>query len=431
MSMSINEKISFKSAGFYNITAKVQENTVLNRGLIDLGGCAVPQVIMSNNKDERVERSVIQGLYFITSFVAPFVLLPAFNRFALRNNGIVKNFANNEKRIMEVSKVHLIKSVDAMKQGIIDTAKFIEVEAAKDGKQISVLEDFQNILERNKLDFKKRLINAHANVLTADFLATAWMWSVTPWVGMEVTKFRTKRSGFSATYGMIDETQSKLNAQKHEHEKKKKLLYSALIATIPAVLFSKGIKTGLHAEGKKLNIIQKFAQNFDYNKGMFPSKTIFAAIWLLCDYPAQIISARDKYEKRDRALRGGALFVAFFGGDFVLNNVFGRLSDKYFHTNIMYRPIDKKLSFFKKLVLMPKPFSKLEDLKDVAPKVYKRTKNVGAGLYWLTLFANMAILGFALPLVLNKFLKNSIQKDATPQASPIAGNKAKNLLKNN
>ena len=48
-------KNSFK--GFYEITTTVQENTLLNRGLLDIGGCAIPQAIMSNNKDEAIEKS--------------------------------------------------------------------------------------------------------------------------------------------------------------------------------------------------------------------------------------------------------------------------------------------------------------------------------------------------------------------------------------
>ena len=54
--MRIKDKTTFKSGGIYNITAQVQENTVLNRGLLDIGGYAIPQIIMSNNKDEKIER---------------------------------------------------------------------------------------------------------------------------------------------------------------------------------------------------------------------------------------------------------------------------------------------------------------------------------------------------------------------------------------
>lgn len=60
-------KNSFK--GFYEITTTVQENTLLNRGLLDIGGCAIPQAIMSNNKDEAIERLTGSGLILQCLFV--------------------------------------------------------------------------------------------------------------------------------------------------------------------------------------------------------------------------------------------------------------------------------------------------------------------------------------------------------------------------
>lgn len=419
--MQIKDKTTtFKSGGLYNVTAQIQENTVLNRGLLDLGGSAIPHMIMANNKDEAVEKGTMSGLYFVTAFMAPFVLLPFFNKKFLSLNKIVKNFDNNEKRIIEVSKKYLTKNSDYMLDGIRETAEKLEIEAEKKGKKIKVKQDFENIINRfsDKEELKNKLLKTHENVLFADFLTTAWMWCATPWAAMEVTKLRTKRSGFSATYNMVDENQSKLNSQKHEKEKKKKLLYSALIGIIPALIFPKLITKGLQSDNNILGIVKKLPQNFNYTKGMFPSKTIFGAIWLLCDYPSQIVSSRDKYERRDRAIRGAASITVFFGGDFFLNNLFGRLSDKVLNTQIMDRAkITQDSGFIRKLFMKPKNFSELADLKNIAPEVLKKTKNIGAGLYWLTLIANMGLLGFGLPFVLNRFLKNTIQKDMSEQGN--------------
>lgn len=414
--MRIKDKTTFKSGGFYNLTAQVQENTLLNRGLLDLGGIAVPQMIMSNNKDEKNERGVIQGLYFITSFVAPFIMLPFFNKTFLLRNGIVKNFNNNEKRIIEVSKKYLTKDANFMIEGIRNTAKQLDIESKKAGKNTNIKDDFENILNRfsDKDELKAKLLKTHEHVFTSDFLATSLMWCATPWAGMEFTKFRTKRSGFSATYSMIDENQSRANASKHEKEKKKKLLYSGIISIIPAIIFPKIITKGIASNNKFLNVIKKMPQNFNYTKGVFPSKTIIGAIWLLCDYPANLISARDKYERRDRAIRGMGTVSVFFFGDFILNNLFGRLSDKILKTEIMDRSkINNKSGFLKKIFMKPKTFAEIEDLKNISIKTLRRTKNVGSSLYWLTLVANMGLLGFAMPNFLNKMLKKSVKKDTT------------------
>lgn len=405
--MQVKDKTTtFKSGGFYNLTAQVQENTVLNRGLLDIGGYAVPQMIMSNNKDEKIERGILQGLYFVNSFLAPFVLLPFFNKTFLR-----KDFSGAEQKIIEVSKKYLTKDADFV-TGIRETAIKIEQEAQAKGKKLNVKQDFENILNRydNKQVLKDKLLSVHEKVFMADFLATGLMWCATPWAATEVTKYRTHRSGYSATYEMIDEKQSKINTRKEEDRKKKKLLYSALIGIIPAIIFPKLVTKGLKSEKGLLSVIKKIPQNFNYNKGMFPSKTIFGVIWILCDYPSSIISARDKYERRDRAIRGLASLVAFFGGDFFLNNILGRLSDSALKTKIMEKP-KANSNFLKKMLLKPKSFTEIENLKDVAPKILKRTKNIGAGLYWITLVANMAFCGFTVPVVLNKMLKKSVKKD--------------------
>jgi len=179
--MRIQDKneTTFKSGGFYNLTAKVQENTLLNRGLIDIGG-SVPQIIMSNNNDERVERSVSGGLYIVADFIAPFALLPFFNKRFLARNGIVKNFNNNERKIIEVSKKYLTKDADYLLEGIRETAKKIELEAEKKGKKINVREDFENIIRRfDKNELKDKLLKTHEKVLFSDSLVTAWMWCAT------------------------------------------------------------------------------------------------------------------------------------------------------------------------------------------------------------------------------------------------------------
>ncbi len=40
-----------------------------------------------------------------------------------------------------------------------------------------------------------------------------------------------------------------------------------------------------------------------------------------------------------------------------------------------------------------------------------KTKNVGAGLYWASLLANTAILGFLMPKLLNRMLNKNIKSE--------------------
>lgn len=446
--MQVNERQSFKAMPLYDLTARVQENTLLNRGLIEIGGCGAPHAIMANNKFERTERISEMLLYFGMSFLTPFILLPLFNRKFLSSNGLVKNFKNNEKRLLEVSKDYLSKDADHMIKGIKEKAKSIAENAEKsknsktktDAKSIE--KDFENVLNRfsNKEELRTKLLKAHERVFMSDFLSTALMWCAAPWIVTEMTEHRTHRKGFSAAFNMVED--KKIDEKEYNKDKYKRMILSALIAVVPAIvapkLVTKAIK-GNHKPliesknilkkgvGKFLDTIKKNASNFDYTNAMFMSKTIFASMWLLCSYPSCLVSARDKYEVKDRAIRKGALLTMYFGGDFIVNNITGRIADKHLGTKIMDTDkIKKDAGFFERFKLSPRSFYELPNMKGVDQKTLQKTKSVGASLYWVSLISNMALIGFALPAVLNKLLKKSVEKvqvDTLP--SPAAQNLSK------
>lgn len=367
----------------YNTTAKIQENTLLNRGIMAVGGLNVPQLMMSNNKDEAIERSVMQVLYFSMSFLSPFILLPFFNKKALKSTGIVKNFNNSEKRILEVSKKYLTGTAEEMVSGIRKTAN----ELSNKDKNIS--SDFENILNRfnNKEELRQKLIKAHEKVFRNDYLTTTAMWGLAPWVGTETTEKRTHRKGFSAAYKLRDDI---VDEKGYQNSKRKKFCATILLSALPAIICPKLIMKGIKS-GK----LKNHAELFDYTNAMFMSKTIFAMMWLLSDYPNQLIQSRDKDELKDRTIRIGAMIVMFFGGDFVLNNIIGKISDKIFKTKI----VDGfSLKSFK-------------DIEKLEGNTLKKSKRAGVMVYWTSLLANCMILGFGVPAILNRMLKKNIQKE--------------------
>ena len=156
--------------------------------------------------------------------------------------------------------------------------------------------------------------------------------------------------------------------------------------------------------------IAKNPHNFDYTSGTNMSKTIYASVWLLSSFPAKLISSRDKNELKDRALRDIGLFTMFFGGDFLINNIAGRIADKIFGTKIM-NDGGKDLNFLQKFKMPLRNFKTLDEVKNIPPEILKKTKNIGAGLYWFSLLTNTALIGFGLPKVLNKFLRHNIEKE--------------------
>ena len=93
---------------------------------------------------------------------------------------------------------------------------------------------------------------------------------------------------------------SKIDDEKYKAQKKKKIFANVLFSTIPALIVPGIVKKGIGKDsgpllrsdnifkkgyGKFLNLIKKNAHSFDYMRGMYMSKTIFALMWLLSDYP--------------------------------------------------------------------------------------------------------------------------------------------------
>lgn len=438
--MIINNERPFQKPrfnGLYDVTRTVQENTLLNRGIIDIGGCAIPQALMSNNKDEGIERFTMSAIYFCMSILTPFFMLPLLNRHGLYSNGLVKNFKNAEKEIMQVSKKYLTEDGKYLAEGIKKTGLRLDAEknvkkAKKQGIKLNLYEEmeklqkdgiklehqkaFDDILERYKGkedELREKLIKTHAQVFKNDFLTTAWMWCATPYITTTITEKRTHKKGFSAAFDMVN--QDKFDEKKYKADKKKKLLTSALIATIPPLIAPKMIIKSITNNG----VLKKFASAFNYSNGMFMSKTIFALMWALCDYPSQLVGSRDNYELRDRTLRGAALFGMFFGGDFALNNIVGRAMDKFAGTQIMDRkPIPEKTNKFKQFIedfkLSPKNFADLDGIHDSAQGISKN-KKYGAALYWFALLSNCALIGLAMPAIMNRMLRKSVHKDNQSQ----------------
>ena len=238
---------SFKGA-FYDATAFIQAHTLLNRGLTNIGGCAIPHAIMSNTKEEALERLGMSAMSVSFAFIMPLFLLPRYNKFFLAKNGIVKNFSNNEKKIIRISKEFLIKEKSDFVQAVKNA-----------GKELKAEKDFENILKRfegREDELKKKLLKAHEQILRSDFMSTGLLMGSIPWIATSITELKTGRKGFSATFNMLDEKQiSKQNSRKN---KLKRILGTLAFALIPGVIISKAVTAGLTAQ--KANIIKNNAR---------------------------------------------------------------------------------------------------------------------------------------------------------------------------
>ncbi len=412
-----NSSPNFKGFNIYNSTAYVQEHTLINRGITTLGGSTIPQCIMSNNKHEAKERAIMGVSYVVASLVAPMLLIPLYNRHFLKNKGIIKSFKGVSKDIILMSKKYLTKNAN-LKEGLDKTAELLDKNKNGEHKKA-----FDEIYKRynNPEKLKQDLLNVHEKVLMTDFISTGSMWALGPWLATEYTEHKTKRSDYSGGFDMKNDNQ--ISKEDLKKSKQKKIYWNVVFSTIPAIIFAKTVTKGLKyspsRKGKNIftklqnkiyENISKNPKRFDYSSGTNMSKFIYASIWVLSSFPAKIISSRDKNERKDRALRDIGLFTMFFSGDFLINNVLGRLSDKFLGTKIIDNKNNTK-DFWKKFTLPIKDFKSLKLSKNMPKETLIKTKNVGACLYWTSLLANTIILGFLMPALLNKMLNKNIKSE--------------------
>lgn len=413
-----NDKTPTYKGALYNTMSHIESSTLLNKGIVDIGGFVIPQAIMSNNKDESIERVFKSLLYFIFTFVSPFVLLPLFNKTALRSSKLIKNFNNEEKRILEMSKAYLTKDAETMIKGIKETAKKLFNDENK----------FNSIIERHKNpeDLRRKLINVHSKVLTADFLTTNLMVGAIPWLGNLLTKKRTKRSGYSGTYKMADEEFTRKAAEKHDRTKKLRQTATLALAILPALVFPPLLRKGMLNKncGKITGWFNKNAEKFDYHEAKSMSVLTALIMWITSDYLPYQLACRDKYEYRDTVIRGTSIGIVFWGGDPLLKRIFGKASDNFLGTKLMNGKKPFRISELKQ-----ENIHKFDKLKNITPEVLKKTRNSAIGLYILNLVVVSATLGFALPAALNKLLKRTVTQDKH-QKSAVFYPEFKGIFKN-
>lgn len=387
----------------YNITSIIQNNTVMNRGLMDIGGVAIPQAVMSNNKFEARERISKSTLFFAVTFLSPFLTLPLLNKAGLRAFKITQK-AGNDSQIIQLSNKYLSGNLKNMREGIKELSN--NLKGSKYFKNVN-FERFL-IMDDKKLEIiRKNLIKAKNSVFAADFLLTGILAGSIPWGINHLTKLFTKRTGFSAEYGMSDDSYTNKNAERFEKYKLKRYLTFIGITSAAAIAIPSLVAASLLSKNPNgiLKFVRKHSDKFDYTNGIFMKILPCFLMDVFGACTGEFLSCRDDYERRDLAIRLSFILTVFYTADSALNSLNGRLIDSIAKTKLVNK--DKKGLFGSPI----RTLEEIKNLKNVDLKTLNKTKKFAVGMYWSNLLLTMLALGFALPYVLNKLLRESVKKD--------------------
>jgi hypothetical protein len=393
----------------YKTSSSVQANTVMNRGILDVGGWLIPNVLMANNKDEQKERLIKYGTYLLLATFSPFIFIPFANRSSLKLLKVTKNFLGKESNIIQIQKEHLAKSALIPKN-----AEALKNEIISLGEKLNSKKEFHSILKNNPNmeDLRIKIIKAQKYQFMMDFLPLGFAAGSIPWISNYITKKQTGRSGFTAEFGMADKEYTDKMSEKHEKTKHKKMWLAYLTSAISTALIPNVIQKAFTTQkpGQFSKIIKNNAHLFDYRKGIFINLLPYALIDILADIPHWIFASRDKHEMKDNSIRFAVALSIFFGGDYFLNNITGRAFDSFGKTKLMNDKKYKDAGFFKKFMMPVHSLEELKNLKNIPEKTLKNTQKIALGMYWGNMIAIMLALGFGVPYLLNKTLKDEVQK---------------------
>lgn len=440
---------SHKGISPYNITAGLEENVLLNKALFDLTGSDIPWVIMANNKEERRERINRGALSVMMVFISPLVALPFINRFAMKNvTKLTPKFFSPQYNAIKLSNKYLVNAKETEK-GLELLAKessigFIEkfwnkitgkknidteLQPKPDLNQKSRLglltqqqkmntalvathgEHKLNIKEllansNNSYDvLRKKIITAKNIVLGFDLLMVAGVFGHIGFYNDWQTRKKTGRIGFSAELEMADKEVIEKRAKRQEEIREAKYagFLSVLGATAIALPFA--IKKGLSSTKptKFANFVKEHAPKFDYVDAIFMSR-LAMALSFIAAHTGVFLASRNKSEMKDNAIRSTTSISIFFLGDLLLASLLGQASDKVLKTKIINR--ENKGGALNKIL---PPVKTMKALKQTADK---RTKAVATGIFWFNFVSLAALMGFAVPSLINKLVKKDVAKDA-------------------
>jgi len=386
----------FNGISPYGVTTAIESNVLLNKAMFDVVGSDVPWIIMANNKEERRERINRGLLSVLMVFVSPLVALPFVNRFAMKNVAkLTPKLFSKQYNAVKLSNEHLVNA-EKTKAGLKKLSEELKI-------------DFTPTIQKAGGDFekiRKKIVDAKNIVLGFDVMMVAGVFGHIGFYNNRQTKKKTGQIGFSAELEMADKSVVEKRAKRQEQLKKIK--YNAFLATLAAASIGMplAVRHGMRSNKntKFANYIKSHGKTFDYKDAIFMSRWPMA-ISFVAAHTGVFLASRNKSEMKDNAIRSTTSISIFFVGDLLLASVLGQISDKLLKTKIINKNPEHK-NILNKILPPAKTLKSLENIN------HPRTKNVAAAIFWFNFAALSALMGFAVPTLINKMVKKDVSKDA-------------------
>ncbi len=306
----------------YKTIKYVQENEVLNRGILDLGSGFLPVVLVElfgRNWQSAVETTFGNALRVITNYLSPIALAPVWNKIAASKHELPQNIQG----LSSISFEYLTPDItpEKLKERLLETKENTDI--------------VKNMSQEDILDLKKRLIETKCLSRKLDLMSGSLLTYIAPWVRNWFSKSILGVVGFTGELNVLSDSEREQSSS--FYEKFKYLLFGG--GLIPIFLGStwdtNKLKNSL--TNKDENSVQgKIAkQSFDYLNGFVTSKANLLRHNLYGGVISRIFSSRSINELFEKGIRMSISLIGNFWADSIAHKTLAKRYDRKYETEII------------------------------------------------------------------------------------------------
>jgi len=420
--LTIGNKNQPQFGGTLPFSAVFEQNQVLNRQFIELGGYLPSDMLVARNRFERYEKLLDHGFWLGVAVTAPLLLGYVITR------GLAKSFVKlGLPKLPKATIPNHLSKIERITTWVENLGKHSPLQipfewldrsnsVVKSPEKLHRISQNLGLANTSILEsylandhFIQKVRNGKLFILLVDLALMASSTQVKMWLKNALTASLSGKKGFSGTFNYTSEQYQKAKSSDYENHKHKRLLQSVSLAGISVIglpLILWGLLKHPAKVGKgPIGTLKKLIPAFNYADVIFMSKWAFLWYSAFNYVLGGVLAARSSDERREHLIRALTLDFFYVVGDMLVGGI-GALA--------LQKGYKKRLQGVS--LLKPKSTVPLaESLSTVFDQV-NRNKNHFAYRcaqvnYWFGMVVTTLLLGLSIPLLNNYYTKQKVLKE--------------------
>ncbi|MDH4380121.1 MAG: hypothetical protein QE263_09495 [Vampirovibrionales bacterium] len=401
-----------------------EENQVLNRQFIELGGYLPSDMMTARNKFERAEKILDHGFWLLVAVLSPVVLgrwflnayqkrfepfgLPKVTPAPLKQKGIMRAVEWVE-RLGKHSPLQIpFEWLESSQTAVRDPLLVKRIAHNLGLESAEALEKLLSDPNKGKA-FRSRALNGKLLILGLDLLLMASNAQIKLWLKNYITPWLSGKKGFSGTLNYTTDKFRDEKTKDYESHKKSRMLQSLGLWGVSIVglpLLMAGILKNPAKVGQGfLGQLKRAMPVFNY------ADTIFMSKWTFIWYSAfnyvlgGALAARDGDERREHLVKACTLDFFFAFGDTVFAGLGALGLQRWLARKGETTPL------YERKGVLPVPRSLDQVFAEVGNQAKHVSYRAAQANYWMGLVLTTVCMGLSIPLLNNHYTKQKVLKE--------------------